>query len=75
MPRPRKHPEGATPASRVAASQARRIASGSRRENFLLSPRAAESLDLIKAATGAPSKHAVIERLLEEERARALLKR
>lgn len=68
MARPRTHPEGTSAAEMVKASVAARLAAGSRRKVLILSPRAIESLALIRETAGDRSDTALIERLIESER-------
>ncbi len=64
MPRPRKHPEGT---DLKAAQRKLRQAAGILPLQIELSARGREILDRIREETGARSRAAVIERLLEEE--------
>lgn len=70
MPRPRKHPHGANATDRDRASLAALVAAGGARRTFRLSPRAVESLAMIRKQAGDSTDTAVIERILEAERER-----
>lgn len=64
MPRPRIYPEGTTASDRAAASVAALVERGGARICFRLSPEAHAALQQLVDATGAPTKQAMIERLL-----------
>jgi hypothetical protein len=70
VPRPRKHPLGSGSAHRKRASRAALIAAGGAVKSFGLSPRAVESMALIRATAGDRNETALMERLIEEERER-----
>lgn len=72
MARPRKHPEGTTSSDRKRVSRSALVASGGSIKQFALSPRATESLVLVRAVAGDATDTALVERLLEEERGRLL---
>jgi hypothetical protein len=70
MGRPRTHPEGTTAADRDRASVAALVAAGGARRTFRFSPRAVESLAVIRKRCDDATDTAILERLIEEERAR-----